>query len=142
MRTSLFAVIVVAALATPAAADRGEDDLQVVRKAVASSTRVAQARPPAEEPPAEAKPAPAPRKGEPRWFRVRIVGKADKHARVSINLPLGIARSLGDDWPISPRGQCHKDHCPTLGEILRALDSGQSLVEIEDDEATVRVWVE
>jgi hypothetical protein len=29
-----------------------------------------------------------------------------------------------------------------VGEILRALDSGQSLVEIEDDETTVRVWVE
>jgi hypothetical protein len=140
MKTRLFAVMLAAALAAPAAADRGEDDLQVVRKAVASSTRVAEARPPAEEPPAEARPAP--RKNEPRWLRVRIVEKAGKHGRVSINLPLGIARSLGDDWPISPRGQCHKDHCPTLGEILRALDSGQSLVEIEDDEATVRVWVD
>ena len=30
----------------------------------------------------------------------------------------------------------------TMSEVLRALDSGQSLVEIEDDEATVRVWVE
>ena len=140
MKTRLFAVMLAAALAAPAAADRGEDDLQVVRKAVASSTRVAQARPPAEEPPAEAKAAPS--KGEPRWLRVRIVEKAGKHGRVSISLPLGIARSLGDDWPISPRGQCHKDHCPTLGEILRALDSGQSLVEIEDDEATVRVWVD
>jgi hypothetical protein len=30
----------------------------------------------------------------------------------------------------------------TLGELLRALDSGQALVDIEDDETTVRVWVE
>jgi hypothetical protein len=140
MRTSLFAGILVAALATPAAADRAEDDLQLVRKAVASSSRVAQARPPAEEPPAEAKPAP--RKGEPQWFRVRVVEKAGKHARISISLPLGIARSLGEDWPIFPHGPCRKDHCPTLGEVLRALDSGQSLVDIEDDETTVRVWVE
>jgi hypothetical protein len=140
MKTSLFAVILVAALAVPASADRAEDDLQVVRKAVASSPRVAQARPPAEEPPAEAKPAP--RKGEPRWLRVRITEKAGKHGHVSINLPIGIARALGEDWPVSPRGECHKDHCPTLGEVLRALDSGQSLVEIDDDEATVRVWVE
>jgi hypothetical protein len=140
MKTSLFAVMLVAALAAPVAADRAEDDLQVVRKAVASSSRVAQARPPAEEPPAEARPAP--RKSEPRWLRVRITEKAGKHGRVSINLPIGIARALGEDWPISPRGECRKDHCPTLGEILRALDSGQSLVEIEDDEATVRVWVD
>jgi hypothetical protein len=140
MKTSLFAVMLVAALAAPVAADRAEDDLQVVRKAVASSSRVAQARPPAEEPPAEARPAP--RKSEPRWLRVRITEKAGKHGRVSINLPIGVARALGEDWPISPRGECRKDRCPTLGEILRALDSGQSLVEIEDDEATVRVWVD
>jgi len=36
MKTSLFAAILVAALAAPAAADRAEHDLQLVRKAVAS----------------------------------------------------------------------------------------------------------
>ena len=140
MKTSLFAVILVAALAVPAAADRAEEDLQVVRKAVGSSARVAQARPPAEEPPAEAKPAP--RKAEPRWFRVRITEKGGKHGHVSINLPIGIARALGEDWPVAPHRECHRDHCPTLGEILRALDSGQSLVEIDDEEASVRVWID
>jgi hypothetical protein len=140
MRTSLFAAILVAALAAPVAADRAEDDLQVVRKAVASSSGVTRGRPPAEEPPAAAKPAP--RRGEPQWFRVRVVGKAGKHARVSIDLPLGIVRSLGDDWPIARDGHCRKDHWPTLGEILRALDSGQSLVEVDNHETTVRVWVE
>jgi hypothetical protein len=143
MKTSLFAAILMAALAAPAAADRAEDDLQLVKKAVASST-VAQARPPAEEPPsASAEAKPQPRKGEPTWFRVRIVEKAGKRARVSVNLPLGLVRSLGDEWPIAGLGRCRQDHhCPTLGEVLRALDSGQSLVDIEDDETTVRVWVE
>jgi hypothetical protein len=140
MKTNLFAAILVAALAVPAAADRAEDDLQVVKKAVGSSLQVAQARPPAEEPPAEAKPVP--RKAEARWFRVRITGKGGKHGHVSINLPLGLARALGEDWPVCPHGECRRDHCPTLGEILRALDSGQSLVEIEDEEASVRVWVD
>ena len=140
MKTSLFAVIVVAALAVPAAADRAEEDLQVVKKAVGSSTQVAQARPPAEEPPAEARPAP--RKAEPRWFRVRITEKGGKHGHVSINLPIGIARALGEDWPVAPHGDCHKDRCQTVGEILRMLDSGQSLVEIDDEEASVRVWVD
>jgi hypothetical protein len=148
MKTNLCAAIllaplaVVVALAAPAAADRAEDDLQLVRKAVASSTRVAQARPPAEAPPAPAEAKPAPRKDAPQWLRVRIVEKAGKHGRVSINLPLGIARALGDEWPIAGHGGCRKERCPTLGEVLRALDSGQSLVEIEDDETTVRVWVE
>ena len=140
MKTSLFAAIVVAALAAPAAADRTEDDLQVVKKAVGSSSQVAQARPPAEESPAEGKAAP--RKAEARWFRVRITEKGGKHGHVSINLPIGIARALGEDWPVAPHGECHRDHCQTIGEILRALDSGQSLVEIDDEEASVRVWVD
>jgi hypothetical protein len=142
MRTTLLAAVLGAALAAPVRADRVEDDLQVVRKAVASSSPIAQARPPAEEPAARAEGKTAPRKGEPRWFRVRIAEKAGKHARVSIDLPLGIARALGEEWPIAGPGQCRRDRCPTLGDVLRALDSGQSLVAIEDDEATVRVWVE
>ena len=149
MKTSLFAGIllaplaVVAALVAPAAADRAEDDLQLVKKAVGSS-QVAQARPPAEEPlPPRAEAAPPAHKNAPTWFRVRIVEKGSKRAKVSVNLPLGLVRSLGDEWPIGEHGRCrHDQHCPTLGEVLRALDSGQSLVEIEDDEATVRVWVE
>jgi len=148
MRTRLFARIVlaplavVAALAAPAAADRAEDDLQLVKKAVGSSP-VAQARPPAEEPLPRAEAVAPARKGAPTWFRVRIVEKGSKRAKVSVNLPLGIVRALGDEWPIGGHGRCRQDQrCPTLGEVLRALDSGQSLVEIEDDEATVRVWVE
>ena len=142
MKTTLFAGILTAALAASVAADRAEDDLQLVKKAVGSS-QVAQARPPAEEPlPPRAEAAPAARKSAPTWFRVRIVEKGTKHAKVSVNLPLGIVRALGDEWPIAERGCRENRHCPTLGEVLRALDSGQSLVEIEDDEATVRVWVE
>ena len=143
MRTSLFAAILATALAASVAADGVDDDLQLVRKAVASSP-VAQARPPAEAPPAASPEAKArPRAGEPQWFRVRVGEKAGKRARVSVHLPLGLVRSLGDEWPIPRPGRCGEDHhCPTLGEVLRSLDSGQSLVEIEDDEATVRVWVE
>ncbi len=142
MKTTLFAGIVLAALAAPAAADRAEDDLQLVKKAVLSA-QAAEARPPAEEPAPPATVRPAPKKGEPQWFRVRIVEKAGKRAKVSVNLPLILARSLGDEWPIAGRERCRDGgRCPTVGEVLRALDSGQSLVEIEDDEATVRVWVE
>jgi hypothetical protein len=134
-----------AAIAAPAAAGNAEDDLQAVKKAVLASSG-SQARPPAEDPgQASAEARPQPRgKGGPMWFRVRIVGKAGKRARVSVNLPIGLVRSLGDDWPIPSYHGCRKrDRCgATLGEILRALDSGQNLVEIEDDEATVRVWVE
>ena len=104
---------------------------------------MAQARPPAEAPPASAEAKPAPRKGEPQWFRVRIVEKAGKRAQRLDQPPARHrprARRRVADRP--PRGVPEGRHCPTLGEVLRALDSGQSLVEIEDDETTVRVWVE
>lgn len=140
----LLAAALGAALAAPASAGSADDDLQAVKKAVVASSR-AQVRPPAEDPGAAAvERRPEPRKGEPTWFRVRIVEKAGKRARVSVNLPLALVRSVGDDWPIPVYHGCHRrERCfPTLGEILRALDSGQSLVEIEDDETTVRVWVD
>lgn len=142
MKTTLCASLVLAALATPAVADRAEDDLQLVKKAVLSA-QAAPSRPPAEDPAPPAAARRAPGTGEPQWFRVRIVEKAGKRAKVSVNLPLALVRSLGDEWPIAERGRCREGgRCPTLGEVLRALDSGQSLFEIEDDEASVRVWVE
>ena len=131
-------------LAAPAAADRAEDDLQAVKKALLASTQ-AQARPPAEDPAQQqAQPKPPTRSGQPMWLRVRVVEKGSKRARVAVNLPIGLVRALGDDWPIPAYHGCHKrDHCgATLGEILRALDTGQNLFEIEDDEASARVWIE
>ena len=132
-------------LSAPAMAGSAEDDLQAVKKAVLASSG-SQVRPPAEEPGgavAEMKPRPR-AKDEPMWFRVRIVEKAGKRARVSLNLPIGLVRSFGDEWPIPGYRGCRKrDRCGlTIGEMLRALDSGQPLVDIEDEEATVRVWVE
>jgi hypothetical protein len=144
----LLAAALGVGLSAPARAGSADDDLQAVKKAVLASSEspasVSQARPPAEDPgPRTAEAKPRPTEG-PLWFRVRIVEKAGKRARLSLNLPIGLVRSVGDDWPIPSRHHCRKrDRCGvTLGEILRALDSGQALVDIEDDEATVRVWVE
>jgi hypothetical protein len=154
MKRVVLTAILGAALAAPAAADRADDDLKAVRKAVLASaatqvvpTPGAEPRPPAEDPglpPPAAKAQPQPRKGELRWFRVRIVEKAGNRERVSVNLPLGLVRALGEDWPIPMHDGCRKhERCNvTLGEILRALDAGQSLVDIEDAETTVRVWVD
>ena len=147
----LLAAALGVGLVASAWAGSADDDLQAVRKAVVSSLGAqassgAQARPPAEDPgPASAEARPLPRgKGEPMWFRVRVVEKAGKRARVSLNLPIGLVRSFSADWSIPGYHGCRKrDRCGvTIGEILRALDSGQPLVDIEDDEATVRVWVE
>jgi hypothetical protein len=131
----------------PALAHTAQDDLQVVKRAVHASVQA-----PAPEkvrPPAEAEPGP--RQARPslpgsdlKWLRVRVVPKTgSKTGRVSVNFPLGLVRALGEDWPIPAPGCHHHDRCRvTLGEILRTLDSGQPLVDIEDDEASVRVWVE
>jgi hypothetical protein len=144
MKTTLLAALAVAALAAPALADRADDDLAAVRKAVGAAP-VAEAQAEAAPSRSAEKAAAAPRRsssGGPKWLRVRVVEKGQKHGRVSINLPLGLVRAFGEDWPVQGCRSCGDGHGPTLGEILRALDSGQSLVEIEDEDATVRVWVD
>jgi hypothetical protein len=149
MKHVIVMAILGAAIAAPAAAGDPRDDLQAVKKAVLASgsqASMSPARPPAEDPApraAEARPEPRATDG-PMWFRVRIVEKAGKRARLSLNLPIGLVRSFDDDSRIPGYRGCRKrDRCgATIGEILRALDSGQALVDIEDDEATVRVWVD
>ena len=69
---------------------------------------------------------------------MRIAEKGEKHSRVSVNLPLDLVRALGEDVKIDDGHHGHH----TVGDVLRALDSGENLVDIEDEEATVRVWVE
>lgn len=152
MKRLVAFLVLGSALAAPLAAGSADDDLQAVKRAVLASA-AAPPRPLPEDPAPrrEAKPeakGEAKREargaGEAFWFRVRVVEKASKRARVSINLPLGLVRALGDDWPLPAASGCRKrDRCGlSLGEVLRALDGGQSLVEIEDDEASVRVWVD
>ena len=127
-----------AALAVPGAASGNsvDDDLEVVKKATSSGD--------SERATAEAPPRPRSSDG-PQWFRVRIVEKekGQRKATVKINLPLFLVHAVGDDVAIPGcKGRGGKGTSLTLGEVLRALDSGESLVEIEDENATIRVWVE
>ncbi len=140
MKTTLLALALAAGLAAPLAADRADDELAAVKKAVhAQGARVEPAaRPPAERPAAQER-----RAAEgPRWFRVRVVQKGAKGGKVDISLPLGLVRAFGEDWPVRGCHRCEHGQGPTVGDILRSLDSGQSLVDIDDEEATVRVWVD
>lgn len=138
MSGALAATLLVGATLIPEA----EDDLAVVRRALAAKT--VQAAP--ETTPKVA--APPARKGEkaPQWLKVRVVERTSKKAKVSVNLPLALVRALGDACPIdwcqarsAKGGECRPVR---LSEMLEALDSGQELVEIEDETATIRVWVE
>jgi hypothetical protein len=161
--TAVTVALVLAGTAGAGISARGEDDLAIVKKAVASpapararesrsaatsparatteSGTVAQTAPPAAET------RPLARTGrEPQWFKVRVVERNTGRKRVTINLPLSLVRALGDDtidWGCR-NGERDREKCHSvrLSEVLRSLEAGQELVEIEDDEATVKVWVE
>jgi hypothetical protein len=132
-------VVMFGLLALPALAVGAEDDLAVVKKAVGSE---APAPRKGEEPKAR---APEPRKGdEPRWLKLRIEDRSQKKAKVSVNLPLDLVKALdedGEDWPLD-WGRHDKRSKVRLGDVLRALKSGQEFVTIEDEDSTVRIWVE
>jgi hypothetical protein len=139
----------------------GEDDLAIVKKAVASPLPPARAARTAEKrdqvvavaqvtpAPASAAPEARPlgRPGrEPKWFKVRVVERGTGRKKVTVNLPLSLVRALGDDtidWGCrgneDGRRQCHTVR---LSEVLSSLEAGQELVEVEDEDAVVKVWVE
>ena len=155
MRTATWTLGLLATLALAGGAIRAgsvEDDLAVVKKAVAQKAQTSGAPSPAPSASAE-KPKPAtdasgteaPRRKvkDPQWLRVRVTERQGK--KVSVNLPLSFVRALGEDWPIDLGGRaCRGENGRrlTIGEVLRTLDTGQDLVQVDDDDATVRVWVE
>ena len=133
MKKTTLALALSTLIAPPATeAYSAEDDLAVVKKATSSANGP---RTPAEAPPRA-------RADEPRWLRVRIVEGGEKKATVKVNLPLALVHALGDDVPVPGCGDKNDGGALTVGEVLRALDSGESLVEIEDEQSTVRIWVE
>lgn len=136
MKGSVWVAAAILALA-PGRAFAGsvEDDLAVVKKAVAGQNAAA---PGGQAGGRDESEAPA-KADKMRWLKVRVVEKAGK--RVSINLPLSVARALGDEWPVNLN--CRRNGSRvTLGAVLRNLEAGQDLVQIDSDEASVRVWVE
>src|SRR5688500_1777681 len=156
------ALMMAAGAAGVVIAASAEDDLAVVKKAVAR-----QEAPPRTPPDAVAAEEPIARDAEKdswerrsearartgardlRWFKVRITEKGSKKARVNVNVPIALVRALGDDFPIDVGrhgrwGRSRGDEVRTLrlGEILSAREAGQSLGEIDEEDATVRIWVE
>jgi hypothetical protein len=125
-----------------------DDDLDVVKKAVASHAAQASAAPAQSAAPA-ARPA-AKARSEAQWFKVRV-SERENNRKVTINLPLSLVRALGDELPVDIGCDPDRGHdrghrllpCGiSLSKVLAELDAGQSLVEIDSDEETVRVWIE
>ena len=150
-RLVLGAALAVAATGVVIAAST-EDDLAVVKRAVARQETPAATPEPVtrrdEQDAWESRNDARSRTGgrELLWFKVRVTEKGAKKARVNINVPIALVRAVGDDFPIDigrhDGGRGGRGKTIRLGEVLATLEAGQSLVEIDDDDATVRIWVE
>ena len=143
MRTAWLAAALAAAAGGTVAAAAVEDDLAVVKRAVAGQ----EARTVAPESSVRAEPKASRPATDLKWLKVRVTEKGSKRAKVTINLPLNLVRALGDDFPLEfGHGRRYRDHdherTVRLGEVLAALEAGSPLVEIDDDDAFVKVWVE
>jgi len=119
-----------------------EDDLSLVRRAVARN----QAASAPARPQADARPAPraAVRGRDPQWFKIRVVDKGTRKSKVTVNLPITLVKALGDDMPIDwpCGGDSRVRSSLKMSEVLAALEAGQDLVQVDDDDSEVRVWVE
>ena len=151
--TGGLALIAVAAASIAAIASAGpvpEDDLTVVKRAVAQAApreaaparRPESARPEAEEKVAERRARPLGK--EATWLKVRVTDKSTGRRKVTVNVPLALVRAVGDGWPRIDFecGDRHARCAIKVSEILAALESGQDLVEIDEEDESVRVWVE
>jgi hypothetical protein len=119
-----------------------EDDLSLIKRAVAQNQAAsAPARPQVEVRPA---PRAAVRSQEPQWFKIRVVDKGTRKNKVTVNLPITLVKALGDDMPIDwpCGGDARVRSSLKMSEVLAALEAGQDLVQVDDDESEVRVWVE
>ncbi len=134
MRGSGWAVAVLVLAPVVSFAGSAEDDLAVVKKAVAQSAPATEKSDSAERAPTVAQ------ADKIRWLKIRVSEKTGK--KVSINVPLSFARALGEDWPVNIGCRKNGRSRVTLGEILRSLEEGQDIVQVDSDDATVRVWVE
>jgi hypothetical protein len=151
MRSVWGTAVVLGLALSAAAATTEDDDLAVVKRATRQDPPVGGGIDKA-EPIAKDRPV-VRRSGKPQWLRVRVVEKNGRK-KVSVNLPLALVRALGDDFDLSvlcgnhrgrrDRDRDHKDVCPEvrLAEVLAALDSGEDLVQVDEEDASVRIWVE
>jgi hypothetical protein len=137
------------ALALPAGPGETDDDLTVVKRAMKQDGPVGMK---ADQAARDEKDRPVLRRGtKPQWLRVRVLEKNGRK-KVSVNLPLALVRALGDDFDLGVfcgrhgrrHGDREDDRCPSikLAEVLAALDSGEDLVQVDEEDASVRVWVE
>ena len=136
---AMSAVWLLAAAPSPALVIASEDDLAVVRRAVAGGSGATAA-----EDHSRARTASKARR-EAQWLRVRITHK-DGRGKVKFDLPLFVARTVGGEIPIEwgacPKGQKTGKGSTKLADVLDLLDAGDDVVRIETEDASIRVFVD
>jgi len=111
----------------------------------------AKGRPP--EPPTPANPAhpatPGGVPGEAKLIRIEVYNKINKQISVRVNMPLAFAQlameSLSDAYgPMIDKELKLKGVGTNLPQLLETLKKGgkQTLVEIENEEEHIKVWIE
>jgi hypothetical protein len=147
------ALVMVAAMGVSWSASAAEDDLAVVKRAVAVQT--------IDDDPDVRPAAPSAARSDVRgsdvrkasrratWLKVRIVEAKDgkKEDRVSVTLPLALFAALGKDATVDlselgVRGLKDNQRNLRVMDVLESLEPGSLLVEVKDENAHVRVWVE
>ncbi len=121
----VLAVLALALVAVPVArADRG-DEFQAIQKAVKQN--------PAYEPGKEA-----------QWFKVLITDQKTGKDKVRITLPLSLIELLvncSDDKPMKIDGGKHEVDLKALFAELKKVGP-MALIEIVDEDALIKVWLE
>lgn len=126
-RTTLtvLAVIGFGLAAAPAFAAADEQDFKVIQKAVRQS------------PASEAG-------GEARWLKVLITDSASSAAKVKVTLPIALVEAVlactdGKRFHVTD-GDCDIDLKAVFAALRKA--GPMALVEIEEDGAVIKVWLE
>jgi hypothetical protein len=91
----------------------------------------------------------ADKRSEPRWIHLRITSRSDPDSRVSINLPLSFARALLESLPQKTRDELRRQ-AEQRGLAWEALSTGlqelavtgEPLLEVDDGDERVEVWID
>jgi hypothetical protein len=80
--------------------------------------------------------------GDIAWFRIEVTDKKTKKTTVKIRLPIGVVDLLADcdkDIKIDD-GKCKLNLKKIIAELKK--NGPMTLIEVDDDDAFVRIWFE
>jgi hypothetical protein len=117
------AVAVMACLVAPVLAGGNEDDLKVIKRAVRGDSVGEPGRP-------------------AKWFKVLVIDNKTGTETLKLTLPISLAKLLAD---CDKDRHVHMDKADVdIASALKDLEklAPMTLLEIVDDEATIKIWLE